>query len=72
MKVVFDANTLISAYIVRKGISGQIIQHRTLYIGVATDEILEEVNHSLYYERIQKKYSWSNQSVGTYLATVIG
>jgi uncharacterized protein len=70
MKVVLDANTLVSAYIIRKGISGQIILNRARYIGVATEEILQEVHHSLHYERIRTKYQWSEQSVGTFLATV--
>src|SRR5690242_5581938 len=70
MKVVLDANTFVSAYIIRKGTSGQIILHRALYTGVATEEILQEVNHSLHYERIRTKYQWSEQRVGTFLATI--
>src|SRR6266498_4258095 len=70
MKVVLDANTLVSAYIIRKGTSGQIMLNRALYTGVATEEILQEVNHSLHYERIRTKYQWSEQRVGTFLATI--
>jgi uncharacterized protein len=67
MKIVLDANIFISALIVENGTQYKIVHHKKRYAVVISEEILQEVEEVLHYDRIQKKYNVSNQEIRSYL-----
>ena len=67
MKIVLDANIFVSALIVESGTQYKIVHHKKQYAVVISEEILQEVEEVLHYDRIQKKYNVSNQAIRRYL-----
>src|SRR6266498_305116 len=67
MKVVLDANIFVSALIVKGGTQDKVVHHREPYVIVVSEEILQEIERVLHYDRIQKRYNVSNQVIQRYL-----
>ena len=65
MWAVLDANTIVSANLVDRGISGQLLQaarNRRFHL-VTSDVIITEVVRTLGKDRIQRKYSLTEEDV---------
>jgi putative PIN family toxin of toxin-antitoxin system len=66
IKVVFDSNIFISAFLVKGGVSYHLLEaaRKGVFVLYFSDEILEETQEVLLtYERIRKRYHYSNESV---------
>jgi len=73
LKVVLDTSILVSAFLRQSGINAQILyQGKDFYYLYLSEEILEETSRVLFtYERIRKKYHYSNEEAMGYLQTLI-
>ncbi len=66
IKVVFDSNILISAFLVKGGVSYHLLEaaRRGEFVLYLSEEILEETQKVLLtYERIRRRYHYSDESV---------
>jgi putative PIN family toxin of toxin-antitoxin system len=73
IKVVFDSNILISAFLVKGGASYHLLEaaRRGVVLLYLSDEILEETQTVLLtYERIRKRYQYSDDSVRRFVQGV--
>ena len=73
LRVVLDTSILVSAFLRQGGINAKVLHHgRDLYHLYLSEEILEEAAQVLLtYERIRKKYHYSDEEVMRYLETLI-
>ena len=69
-KVVFDTNVLISAVLVKEGISAKLIKHSEPFEVVTSEEILTELLEKLQLPRIKDKYKFSDALIGEYISTL--
>jgi len=67
MRVVLDANVLVSALIVKQGKPAQILRQVGTFELITSQEILAETERVLHYERIQKRYQLSDEDINTYV-----
>jgi putative PIN family toxin of toxin-antitoxin system len=72
MRVVLDANVLISAVISPRGTPGQILRlwEAQEFEVVLSPPILKEVERVIHYPRIQERYDLSEEYVGQFLEFV--
>ena len=69
-KVVFDTNVLISAVLVKEGISAKLIKHSEPFEVVTSEEILTELLEKLQLPRIKDKYKFSDALIGEYISSL--
>ena len=69
-KVVFDTNVLISAVLVKEGISAKLIKHSEPFEVVTSEEILTELLEMLQLTRIKDKYKFSYALIGEYISSL--
>lgn len=69
VRVVIDANSLISAILSHRGNSARILNlFREDYIEVAiSKEILEEIERVLHYPKIRKRHGWNSEQIRLFL-----
>ena len=70
MRVVLDTNVWVSALINPTGTPGTLLGKFRDHVLVASEEILEEVQRVLQYDRIAKRYSLTPGKVSDYLANI--
>ena len=72
-KAVLDTSILVSAFLRQSGINARILYHgKKLYHLYLSEEILEETTRVLFtYDRIRKKYHYSDEEARKYLETLI-
>jgi uncharacterized protein len=70
MKIVPDTNVLVSALIRPRGIPAQILTHRADFDLLTSREILAELERVLHYDRIQKKYELSEETITEYVVSI--
>ena len=71
LKIVLDANILVSAFLTPKGESWEILrqaQNHKLYLSLF---ILSEVEQTLKRPRVRKKYSLTDDNIKTYITDLI-
>lgn len=73
LKAVLDTSILVSAFLRQSGINARVLQHgKELYHLYLLEEILEETSRVLLtYDRIRKKYHYSDEEVVEFLQTLI-
>jgi putative PIN family toxin of toxin-antitoxin system len=72
MKVVLDTNVWISSLLVPNSIPGKIISawQQAIFEVITSHPILEEIKDVLYYPKIKKRLSVSNEDISDYLAFI--
>jgi len=73
LKAVLDTSILVSAFLRQDGINAKALYHgKDLYHLYLSEEILEETARVLFtYDRIRKKYHYSDEEATGYLQTLI-
>ena len=73
LKAVLDTSILVSAFLRQDGINARVLDRgKEIYHLYLSEEILEEITRVLFtYERIRKKYRYSDEDVREYLEALI-
>jgi len=73
LKAVLDTSILVSAFLRQDGINARVLDRgKEIYHLYLSEEILEEITRVLFtYERIRKKYRYSDEEVREYLEALI-
>lgn len=68
MKIVVDANILVSGFIVKVGKPAQILKYiNKKFKIITTEEILSETNRALHYPHIRKRYPITDKEIKVYI-----
>jgi len=68
MKIVVDANILVSGFIVKVGKPAQILKNiNKKFKIITTEEILSETNRALHYSHIRKRYPITDKEIKVYI-----
>lgn len=63
LKIVLDANILVSAFLTPRGESSEILRYAQTHKLYLSPHILAEVWNTLHYARIRKKYHYSDDAI---------
>ena len=70
MRVVLDTNVWVSALITPAGTPATLLRKLEGHVLIASEEMLEEVQRVLQYERIAKRYNLTVEKVNSYLDNI--
>lgn len=70
MRVVLDTNVWISSLITPAGTPATVLNNLRDHVLIASEEMLEEIQRVLRYDRIAKRYNLTPEKVGAYLASI--
>ena len=66
MRVVLDTNVWISSLIAPTGTPATVLSILSDHVLIASEEMLEEIQRVLQYDRIAKRYNLTPEKVGAY------
>ena len=70
MRVVLDTNVWISSLIAPTGTPATVLSNLGDHVLIASEEMLEEIQRVLQYDRIAKRYNLTPEEVGAYVVNI--
>ncbi|MBL7081300.1 MAG: putative toxin-antitoxin system toxin component, PIN family [Candidatus Omnitrophica bacterium] len=72
LKVVLDTNQFVSSFIVKKGLSAQLLQawRKYAYVLITSKAILKEIEEVFHYPHITKKYSFKKTEIDSFIGLI--
>ena len=70
MRVVLDTNVWISSLIAPTGTPATVLSILSDHVLIASEEMLEEIQRVLQYDRIAKRYNLTPEKVGAYVVNI--
>lgn len=70
MRVVLDTNVWISSFITPTGAPAAVLSYLSDHVLIASEEMLEEIQRVLQYNRIATRYNLTPEKVSAYLANI--
>jgi putative PIN family toxin of toxin-antitoxin system len=72
MRVVFDANVIVSAVISRRGTPGKLLKHweEGVFDLIISPAILEEIGRVMHYPKLQQRYNLTDDFIDSFLGSL--